>query len=48
MNSGLDGLDRIELIVDRRGGAGEVVNLVDLNIDRETDIVTLNLKIGVI
>jgi hypothetical protein len=48
MNSGLYGLNRIDLIVDRRSRAGEVVNLVDLNVDRETDIVTLNLKIGVI
>jgi hypothetical protein len=47
MNSSLDGLNRIELIVDRRSRAGEVVNLFDLNVDRETDIVTLNLKIGV-
>ena len=47
MNSSLNGLNRIELIVDRRGRAGEVVNLFDLNVDRETDIVTFDLKIGV-
>ena len=44
VNRGLCRLDRVELIVNWRGRAGEVKNLIDLNIQRETDIVPKDLE----
>jgi len=41
-------LHRIVLIVDRRGGAGEVVDPVDLHIEREADIVAHQLETWVL
>ncbi len=35
---GLDGLDRIALVVDRRGGAGQVVDFVELSPERLRDV----------
>ena len=35
MHAGLGRLHRIVLIVDGRGGAGEIVDLVDLDVERE-------------
>jgi hypothetical protein len=46
MDTDLGGLDRIELIMDGGGRTGEVVDLVDLDIKREADIVTLDLEMG--
>jgi hypothetical protein len=39
-------LDRIELIVHRARWTGEIVDLVDLHIERERHIVTHQLEIG--
>jgi hypothetical protein len=39
VNRGLGGLYRIVLVLDRRGGKGEVVDFVDLNEQREGDVV---------
>ena len=38
MHAGLGRLDGIVLIMDRRGGAGEVINLVDLHIERKGNV----------
>jgi hypothetical protein len=43
-DAGLGGLHRIELIVDRRGRAGEVVDLVDLDKQRMGDVVAHRLE----
>ena len=37
---------RVELVVDRRGRAGQVVDLVDLDIEREGDVVAHQLEAG--
>ena len=44
----LNGADRVELIMDRRRGAGEIVNLIDLQIDRMNDVVPDRFKPGMI
>ena len=36
------------LIVDRRGGAGEIVDLIDLDIERESHVVTHKLELRVL
>jgi hypothetical protein len=41
--AGLGSLHRVELIVDRRGGAGEVIDLIDLHIEREGDKVSKSI-----
>ena len=43
-HAGLGGLDGIELIMDRRGRAGEIVDLVDLDIERKRDVVAHQLE----
>jgi hypothetical protein len=48
MHAGLGGLHRIVLVVDRRGRAGEVVDLVDLDIERERHVVAHQLEARVI
>ena len=49
VHRGLQRLDRVVLVVDRRGRTGEVVDLVDLDIEREADVVAqeLEARIGV-
>ena len=44
----LGSLNRIVLIVNRRGGTGQVVNFVDLQVKRKRNIVTNQFKIGII
>src|SRR6185437_14862530 len=46
-DAGLGRLDRVELVVDGRGRASEIVDLVDLDIEREADIVAHRLEIRV-
>ena len=41
-------LYRVMLVMDRRGRAGEIVNLVDLQIERERDVVPDHLEMFVI
>ena len=43
-HAGLGGLNRIALIVDRRGRAGKVVNFIDLDVQRERDVVAHELE----
>jgi hypothetical protein len=38
-NDGLDGLDRIELVVPRGGGTGQVVDLIYFDVERVGHIV---------
>ncbi len=45
---GLDRLDRVVLIVRRRGGAGEVVDLIDLEFERLGHIVADQFEIGML
>jgi hypothetical protein len=47
VHADLGGLHRVKLIMDRRGGTGEIVTLVYLNIERETNIMTRYLEHGV-
>ena len=47
MHARLGGLHRIALVVDGRGRAGEVVDLVDLDIERKGDVVAHHLESGV-
>ena len=47
MHRSLRGLDWIALVVDGGRGTGKVVNLVDLDIEREGDVVPQNLESGV-
>ena len=44
----LGGLHRIELVVHGRGGTGEIVDLVDLDIERERNVVPQYLETRVI
>ena len=44
VHAGLGGLHRIALIVDRRGRAGQIVDLVDLDIERKGDVVAEQLE----
>ena len=46
-HAGLGGLHRIVLVVHRRGGAGEVVDLVDLDVEREGDVVAHRLEVRI-
>ena len=46
--TGFGGFDRIGLVVNRRGGAGEVPDAVDFKLDRFGDVVADELKAGVI
>ena len=43
---GLHGLDGVVLVVARRGGTGQVVDLVDLQEDRQGDVVADQLEVG--
>ena len=44
VHAGLGRLHRIELVVDRRGRAGEVVDLVDLDVERKGHVVAHQLE----
>lgn len=44
---GYDGLDRVVLVMHRRGGAGEVVDLVNFQENRLDDVVPDELEPGV-
>ena len=44
VHAGLGRLHRVVLVVDRRGRAGEVVDLVDLDIEREGHVVAHQLE----
>jgi len=46
-DAGLGRLHGIELVVDRRGRTGEVVDLVDFDIEREADIVSHRLEVRI-
>ena len=48
VHAGFRGLHRIELVVHGRGRTGEVVNLVDLQIQGEGDVVTQQLEAFVV
>jgi hypothetical protein len=47
VHAGLGRLHRVELVVDRRGRAGEVVDLVDLDIEREVTSWRISSKCGI-
>ena len=47
MHGGLGRLHRVELVVDRRGRAREVVDLVDFDVERKRDVVAHQLEVGV-
>src|SRR5262245_2191651 len=44
MHADLGGLHRVELIVHRRGRASEIIDLVNLDIERKTDVMAGQLK----
>ena len=44
MHAGLGRLHRVVLVVNGRGRAGEVVDLVDLDVEREGDVVAHQLE----
>jgi hypothetical protein len=48
VHTGLGRLHRIVLVVDRRGRTGEVVDLVDLDIEREGHVVTHQLEARIV
>ena len=47
-HAGLGRLHRIKLIMHRRGGTGEVVDFINLDIERKRHVVAHQLKAGVI
>jgi hypothetical protein len=47
VHAGLGGLHGVVLVMDGRGGAGEVVDFIHLHVEREGDIVPLQLEVGV-
>jgi hypothetical protein len=47
VHAGLGRLHRIELVVDRRRGAGEVVDPVDLHVQREGDVMPHQFEVGI-
>ena len=48
VDAGLGGLDRVVLIMDGRGRAGQVVDLVHLHVEGEGDVVAHQLEVGVV
>ena len=48
MNRRFGGLNRIMLVLNRGRWASEIINFVDLNIQRKRDIVTDELETGVL
>ena len=47
-NIGLDGFDRVELIVDRRGRTGQVINLIDFQSDGVDEVMSDDFKMRII
>src|SRR4051794_34225466 len=47
MHTDFGGLHRVELVVHRRGRASEIEDLIDLDVERKTDVVTRELKAGI-
>lgn len=47
VDRGLGGLHRIMLVVNRRGRAGEIIDFIDLDIERKGDVVADQLKSGI-
>ena len=48
VHAGLGRLNRIELVVDRRGRARQVVDLIDLYVQRKRDVVAQQLEAGML
>jgi hypothetical protein len=48
MHIDLGGLHRIVLIMNRRGRAGEIVDFIDFQVKRESDVVSDQLKIRIV
>ena len=48
MNTGLGGLNRIMLVMNRRSRAGKVIDLVNLYVERKSDIVSHHFEIGIV
>ena len=48
MHAGLGRLHRIVLVMHRRGRAGEIVDLVDLDVERERHVVADQLEMLVV
>ena len=48
MHAGLRRLHRIALVVNRRRRTGEIVDLVDFNVERECDVVTCQFEMLVV
>ncbi len=46
MHAGFGGLHRVELVMDGRGRTGQVIDLVDLDIERKGDVMPEQLEIG--
>jgi hypothetical protein len=44
VHAGLDGLNRVVLVMDRRSGTGQVVDLVHLDIQGEIDVMPKQLE----
>src|SRR5262245_59935376 len=47
MHADLGGLNRVRLVVHRRGRASEIEDLIDLDVEWETDVVARELKAGI-
>jgi len=47
VDAGLGRLYRVELVVNRRRRAGEIINLVDFDIEGKADIVSNKLESGI-
>ena len=48
MHAGLRRLDGVVLIVNRRCGTGEIIDLIDFQIDRERDVMSNTLEAFVV
>jgi len=48
VHAGLDRLHGVVLVVDRARGAGEIEDLVDLDVEREADVVPHYLEVRVV
>jgi hypothetical protein len=48
MDIDLGRLDRIVLVMDRRGGTGEIINFIHLDVQGKGDVVAEEFKIGIL
>ena len=48
MHAGLGRLHGIVLVVDRRGGAGKIVDLVDIDVERKRHVVAHQLEVRMV